>query len=133
MGYADSCVGEGQISYAGPGALARGKLALDIVRERLRLIGVRASETRFELIGVNAVRRTGGVEREEPAEVRVRVVGRTESMEEALRIGNEVETLYTNGPAGGGGAWKQARKVVAVVSTLVPRDLARPHVSWEIA
>ena len=133
VGYADSCVGEGQISYAGPGALARGRLALDIVRERLRLIGVRASETRFELIGVNAVRLTGGVEREEPAEVRVRVVGRTESMEEALRIGNEVETLYTNGPAGGGGAWKQARKVVAVVSTLVARDLVRPLVSYEAA
>ena len=133
VGYADSWVGEGEISYAGPGALARGKLALDIVRERLRLIGVRASETRFELIGVNAVRLTGGVEREEPAEVRIRVVGRTESMEEALRIGDEVETLYTNGPAGGGGVWKQARKVVAVVSTLVPRDLVRPLVSYEAA
>ncbi len=35
------------------------------------------------------------------------MVGRTDSLAEAIRIGNEVETLYTNGPAGGGGAWKQ--------------------------
>ena len=36
VGYFDSYIGEGQISYAGPGALARGRLALEIVRERLR-------------------------------------------------------------------------------------------------
>ena len=103
------------------------------MRERLQLIGVPTSETRFELIGVDAVRLTGAVERAEPAEVRVRVVGRTESMVDAKRIGDEVETLYTNGPAGGGGAWKQARKVVAVVSTLVPRDAVQPQVSYEVA
>ena len=40
VGYIDSYVGEGQISYAGPGALARGRLALEIVRERLALTGV---------------------------------------------------------------------------------------------
>ena len=40
--------------------------------------------------------------------------GRTENLREAVRIGNEVETLYTNGPAAGGGACKSARDVVAV-------------------
>src|SRR6516225_3877143 len=30
VGYADSFIGEGQISYAGPGALGRGRLALEI-------------------------------------------------------------------------------------------------------
>ncbi len=34
--------------------------------------------------------------------MRARIVGRTENMANAVRIGNEVETLYTNGPAGGG-------------------------------
>src|SRR6266571_6794544 len=32
-----------QISYAGPGALARARLALEIVRERLEIIGDRKS------------------------------------------------------------------------------------------
>ena len=36
VGYRDGCVGEGQISYAGPGAVARARLALEIVAERLR-------------------------------------------------------------------------------------------------
>jgi acyclic terpene utilization AtuA family protein len=131
VGYLDSYVGEGQISYTGPAA--RGRLALDIVRERLALTGVQTTETRFELIGVDAVRRSGPASRAEPAEVRARVVGRTESMREAVRIGNEVETLYTNGPAGGGGAWKSARQVVAVVSTLIPQEQARASVSYEVA
>lgn len=133
VGYVDSYVGQGQISYTGPGALTRGKLALEIVRERLKLTGVQTTETRFELIGVNAVRLTAGAEAADPAEVRIRVVGRCEDMDEAIRIGNEVETLYTNGPAGGGGASKQARKVVAVVSTLVPQNFVRPTVSFEVA
>ena len=135
IGYRDSYVGEGQISYAGPGAAARGRLALEIVRERLALTGVRTSETRFELIGMDAVRPAGvpGNPAPESAEVRLRVAGRTESMSEAVRIGNEVETLYTNGPAGGGGAWKSARQVVAVVSTLVPQAAAHPNVAYEVA
>ena len=131
VGYVDGHIGEGQISYAGPGALARGRLALEIVRERLKLTNVAASEWRFELVGVDSLHgpevsaRAG-----EPYEVRVRVSGRTESLREAVRIGNEVETLYTNGPAAGGGAWKSARDVVAVASVLLPRDLAKPQVRF---
>lgn len=125
VGYVDSFVGEGQISYAGPSAVARGRLALDIVRERLALTGVRTTETRFELIGVDALHGpapSAGHEPydREPYEVRARVAARTETMEEALRVGAEVETLWTNGPAGGGGAWKSAREVVAVASALIP-------------
>jgi hypothetical protein len=68
-----------------------------------------------------------------PTDVRIRVAGRTETMAEAIRIGNEVETLFTNGPAGGGGASKVARQVVAVVSILMPRELVRPRISYQVA
>jgi hypothetical protein len=131
VGYVDSYIGEGQISYAGPGALARGRLALEIVRERLKLTGVQSSELRFDLIGVDSLHGTEVSARaNEPYEVRVRVAGRTESLREAVRIGNEVETLYTNGPAAGGGVTKSARDVVAVASVLLPRGLAKPSVRF---
>src|SRR5438309_6393722 len=131
VGYIDSFIGEGQISYAGPGALARGRLALEIVRERLKLTGVATSELRFDLIGVDSLHGAQVSTRAgEPYEVRVRVAGRTENLREAVRIGNEVETLYTNGPAAGGGAWKSARDVVAVASVLLPRELAKPSVQF---
>ena len=129
VGYVDSFVGEGQISYAGPGALARGRLALEIVRERLALTGVRMTEARFDLLGVDSLHGPIRSAASDPYEVRVRVVGRTDSLAEAVRIGNEVETLYTNGPAGGGGVTKSAREIVAVLSVLVPETLTNPTVT----
>ena len=131
VGYLDGYIGEGQISYAGAGAAARGRLALDIVRERLVQIGVAASELRFELIGVNAMhgdRLSRGAP--EPYEVRLRVAGHADSIGEAARIGAEVETLYTNGPAGGGGVVKSTREIIAVASAYAPRELLRPRVQF---
>src|SRR5450830_2007403 len=132
LGYLDSYIGEGQISYAGPGAQARGQLALDIVRERLAIMGVQSDEMRYDLIGVNAIHGPQiSAAANEPYEVRARVTGRTASLREAVRIGNEVETLYTCGPAGGGGATKSAREVIAVLSALVPRALIKPTHHFE--
>jgi hypothetical protein len=97
----------------------------------LKLTGVAASELRFDLIGVDALHGANLAARaNEPYEVRVRITGRTENLREAVRIGNEVETLYTNGPAAGGGVFKSARDVVAVASVLLPRELARPQVHF---
>lgn len=119
-------IGEGQISYGGTGAVARARLARDIVLERLELAGVRYDEIRTELIGVDALHGQNiPLDRGEPYEVRLRVAGRSHTLDEALRIGNEVETLYTNGPAGGGGAAKAAREVIAMLSVLIPRSLIK--------
>ncbi|MEZ2410138.1 hypothetical protein GGC47_004661 [Bosea sp. OAE752] len=132
LGVAEGFVGEGQISYAGSGARDRAELAAAIVRERLELTGLTAQELRFDLIGIDALHGlglpAGGGERAEPYEVRLRVVGRTSTMDEAVRVGSEVETLYTNGPAGGGGVTKQVREVLGVLSTLLPRERVQPSI-----
>ena len=60
--------------------------------------------------------------------MRLRVAARCEERSEAVRVGNEVETLYTNGPSGGGGASKSLRQVVAVASLLLPRDAVNPRI-----
>ncbi|MDF2501716.1 MAG: hypothetical protein K0Q77_2430 [Anaerosporomusa subterranea] len=132
IGYVDSYIGEGQISYAGPGAVARGQLALDIVAERLKLTGVDYQELRLDLIGANSLHGSALSTGADAYEVRARVTARTKNMKEAVRIGNEVETLYTNGPAGGAGAWKSAREVVAMVSALIPRSLVKYNVHYEV-
>lgn len=131
VGYLDGYVGEGQISYAGPGALERGRLAQRICEERLRLVGVAFTELRCDLVGLDSIHGPRiSARAAEPYEVRVRVVARTASHADAVRVGNEVEALYTNGPACGGGAWKSARQVVAMGSALVPRRLVRPAVAY---
>jgi hypothetical protein len=133
IGYIDSFIGEGQMSYSGIGAVKRAQLALDIVRERLRVIGLNVLEERYDIIGVNSLhgKNISALAGADPYEVRVRVAARLKSMQEAALIGNEVEALYVTGPAGGGGAVKSARQVVAVLSTFVPRDLVKPVVAYE--
>lgn len=127
LGYRDGFIGEGQISYAGPGARSRGELALAVLERRLRNAGLAGLEHRAELIGVNAMHGPHlGADRE-PYEVRVRLAVRADTRAQAERVGQEVEALYLNGPAGGGGVTMSVREVIAVASALMPREAVRPH------
>lgn len=130
VGYKDGFIAEGEISYAGPGAVNRGQLALDIVKERLNMCGVKPEEIRFDLIGVNSLHGAKLSASSEPYEVRARVAARFYDKVEAVKIGNEVETLYTNGPAGGGGVYKSVKNIVAMDSTLLDRNLVKPVVDY---
>ena len=129
VGYRDGFIGEGQISYAGPGAAARGRLALDIIRERLLIRKLPVDELRLELIGVDAVNFTDALPGE-VREVRARVAARARDRNTAIAVGAEVEALYTNGPAGGGGAWASSREVVAIASSFIGRDAVDPALVW---
>jgi septum formation inhibitor MinC len=42
-------------------------------------------------------------------------------------VGQEVEALYLNGPAGGGGVTQSVREVIAAASALIPREAVRPR------
>ncbi|MFC4000216.1 acyclic terpene utilization AtuA family protein [Prauserella oleivorans] len=128
LGFRGGWLGEGQLTYAGPRCLDRARLAADIVRERLVTVhGVAEEAIGIEYIGAGAAFR-GLSDAADPVEVRLRVSARVPSAELATAIGWEVESLYTNGPAGGGGARSDAREIVAVRSCLVPREDVRPAV-----
>jgi hypothetical protein len=118
VGYLAGYVGEGEIGYAGTNAVARARLAGEIVRERLRQ---RFPEVRVDVIGSTSLHGRTFDADERPYEVRLRVAGRARSRDEAAVIGDEVEALYTNGPAGGGGARKYVNEQIGIVSTLVDR------------
>ena len=125
VGHRDGFIGEGQISYAGPGAQARGELALEVLRLRLESSDIQALDSRYELIGVNSILGPAHVTGHEPSEVRVRVALRVASKKEAERVANEVEAMYLNGPGASGGASKSVREVIAAASTLIPRDMVQ--------
>lgn len=133
VGYRDGFIGEGQISYAGPGALARARLALEIVRDRLTVAGIGIGEMRTDLIGYDSIMVTDPADRPEPCEVRARVAARAPSAAVAARVGREVEALYTNGPTGGGGAACWTREITAIGSILIDRSMATPRVSLEVS
>ena len=129
----DGFIGEGQISYAGTGAADRARLAADVVVGRLARARIQTSELRCDLIGIDALHgpRLAAAGRWQPYEIRLRVAARTQSLVDAQAVANEVETLYTNGPAGGGGATRSAREVFSLVSTYMPRDRVRCVVHME--
>lgn len=125
IGYRAGHVGEGEISYAGPGAEARARLAGEIVRARL---GDGFEDLRIDLVGIDSTHGRSWGNRPEAWEARLRVAGRARSAAMAARVGEEVEALYCNGPAGGGGARKYMREVVGVASAFMPRDMVRHEV-----
>ena len=129
IGYHDCFIGDGEISYGGPGCLARAKLAIEILKERLELIAPgQFDELKFDLIGCNSLYWNPDFQyNQEPSEVRVRAAGRARSKAIADLIPNEVEALYTNGPAGGCGAVKRTRDIVSVASILVDRNDVKPE------
>jgi hypothetical protein len=117
---------EGEISYAGPRAESRARLAGEVLRERLSGLG----PLRIDLIGVTSVLGDDASRwLDEPAEevshshdVRLRVALQHRDHATAQRLVREVTALYTCGPAGGGGVRTAMRPRLGTVSCLVPRD-----------
>lgn len=125
VGYKAGFRGEGEISYAGQNALERAQLAGDIIENRLRKD---FPDLRIDLIGQNSLHGSVSGTNSKPYEVRLRVSAMSSTAGEAARIGEEVEALYTNGPAGGGGARKYVEEVLGIVSTLINRNLVQTSI-----
>lgn len=130
IGIDDGLIAEGQISYAGPGALARAELARQILERRLAQIG--AEELRIELIGLSSMYDTPA-DWPAPYEVRLRAAARFRREMDAKRLTREVESLYLNGPAAGAGVTFAVRENIAIVPALIARELVTPSISMEVA
>ena len=133
VGYKDCFIGEGEISYGGSNCMARAELAAEILEKRIELTGIELEEYRTDFIGCNSLYRDA-ISKEigsgTPCEVRLRAAGRTKDRKNAVLLANEVEALYTNGPAGGGGAVKRVSEIVSVCSIFVPRDAVEAKVTF---
>lgn len=120
-----------QISYGGPGATERAKLASEVVQKRLEMREVQIQDLRTDLIGMNSLHEEAIDESTEPYEVRLCVAGKCENEDDATKIGRKVQTLYTNGPTGGGGATMDTKRVIGIVSTLIDRSHVEPLVNLQ--
>lgn len=129
VGYKAFFLGEGEISYAGSSAFERAELAGKTLEKRLKN---QFDDFRVDYIGLNSVHRqsidTISIPKTMP-EIRLRVAGKAQTMEEATLIGEEVEALYTNGPAGGGGVRKYVNEVIGIISVLINRENILPEIS----
>jgi hypothetical protein len=126
-------LGEAEISYAGPNAAARARLAAQTIGERMvrRAPGL---VFRVDAVGVVSVlgEAGGALARpwaSDPGDVRLRFAAQSGSAAEVELLLDEVEALYCAGPAGGAGVRKRLTPRLASASCLIERKYALPRVT----
>lgn len=129
-------LGEGEIGYAGPGALARARLAAATLRARPAVAAL-GEAARVDLVGLSALhdgddgRLAAARQPADPhGEFRVRLAVRAPSRAPAEAAAREVLALYCCGPAGGGGVRFGVTARLATVSALVPAARVAPRVRF---
>ncbi len=118
-----SWLGEGEVSVAGPNALARARATADVLLERLKVRGLDIVRARADLIGVASVHDSdaGALWRSyagpEPEDIRIRLAVEAHTRDDADQASREVLAMLCCGTAGTGGArWR-----------VTPRILTRSH------
>ncbi|OLU27779.1 hypothetical protein BVH03_13735 [Pseudomonas sp. PA15(2017)] len=128
---------EAEISYAGPGALARAALARDVLLQRCARLAPHLTPW-IDLIGVASLfndargewlqRLLASTPDAQDVRLRISFVDRDKALLENLLL--DAESLYTNGPAGGGGVRRHLAESIGTASFLVPRTAVQQQVEW---
>ncbi|MER2011875.1 MAG: acyclic terpene utilization AtuA family protein [Psychrobacter alimentarius] len=133
IGYKDGYIAEAEISYGGAGSVERAKLAKTIMQKRLAAQDIEPIEIRYDFIGLNSLYANETFDMQEAPETRLRIAARTEDEAVANTIVREAMSLYTNGPAGGGGIRSNIKEIVSIGSILIPEPDTDINVSyWEV-
>ncbi len=133
VGFDGGHFAEAGVSYAGPNAAARARLAADILDDRLRRHAAIARQMRVDLVGLNSLHQTAHERRIESEDARVRVAMRSADRAACETMLWEVESMLCCGPAGGGGYRGQITPSVVTHSTLIDRARVTPSVRVLIA
>ena len=116
--------GEGEISYAGPNAEARARLAMAVMQKRMGS----HLPLRFDLIGVSSIlgddgnQLLGSAPAGQSTDIRLRVAGQHLDIKVIDQLLREVTALWTGGPAGGGGVRVAKRQRLSTQSCLIARE-----------
>jgi hypothetical protein len=133
VGFDAGYQGEAGVSYAGPGAQERGRLAAEIVSERLSQVHGIKADLRIDLIGVSSLFATAGVRAVDALDVRLHVTLRSRAKEDAEILLWEIESLLCCGPAGGGSFRGSIVPCVMTKSVLIARDRVKPELEVLVA
>lgn len=134
--YATGWFAEAEISYAGPRAAERARLAGQTIQQRLDHL----APLRTDLIGVTSVWGNdasswldGADLRHAPHDVRLRMAWQHADHATAQRLPREVNALYCCGPAGGGGVRTHMRQRLGLTSCLIPHTHIPTGFTWATA
>jgi len=119
---------EGEISYAGPRAEARARLAAEVLRQRLPGLTLRVDLIgALSIMGDDAGSLLAATVAGDARDVRLRVAATHADRAQAERLPREVTALYCCGPAGGGGVRTALTPRLNTLSCLVPREAVPVH------
>lgn len=134
IGMREGFIGEDMFFFGGPGCLEKARLAETILRERFAIVGLRAEEIRIDFLGMNALYGAmSPAPDHEPNEIAVRVAARTETRQEAEKVGREVDGMAVSGLGSTGKRvphGDRVREVIGVWSMLVDRAVAVPEIHY---
>lgn len=119
---------EGEVSFAGPGAVDKAEQSIRIVEQRLREQRVEPDDYRVDLIGVNSIHGPASRSGPAPYEVRLRLAGRFRDEEQAELFRRECDDLWF-GAGGAGGVRTAVTRALAIFSTTIDRDVVSPSVT----
>lgn len=132
--YEGSWLGEGEVSVAGPNALARARATADVLLQRVKQRGL-ARRARADLIGVSAVHDSDGgalwrsYDGPEPSDIRIRLAVEATSRDDADQAAREVLAMLCCGTAGTSGARWRVTPRILTRSFLVPREMVPTEVT----
>lgn len=130
VGVDSGVLAEIEISYMGMNCEARARLAAETVRKRVtRIPGMAGHDLRVDLIGIDSL--WPGPYTKSYQEVRMRIASRLPNRKLAGQLVTEVESLYVNGPAGGGGVRIAVRPTNRTYTAFMPRSMTKPR--WDFA
>jgi acyclic terpene utilization AtuA family protein len=123
LGVDEGWIAEGEVSFAGLGAVRKARMAARIVRERLDKARFAALDYREDIIGLDSVLGPASpVARDEPFDVRLRIACRVRTREETEVFSLECQDLWWAPGVGGGGVRTHARRVLGMRAASVPQQ-----------
>jgi hypothetical protein len=133
VGFEGGFLAEAEVSYAGPNAQGRARLAAEIVAERMRAVHGWDEKLRIDLVGVSALFAAAAPPPTDTQDVRLRAALRSRRRDMAELLLWEVESLLCGGPAGGGGFRGSVTPSVVTRSVLIDRERVRPNLQMLVS
>lgn len=129
LGIDEGFIAEGEVSFAGLGAVEKADQMAGIVLGRLARAGIETLDQRHDVIGFDSVLGPATPKRPEPFDVRLRIACRVRTREEADAFSRECQDLWWAPGVGAGGVRTAARRVLAMHSASVDRAHIAPAVA----
>ncbi|HEX9134943.1 MAG TPA: acyclic terpene utilization AtuA family protein [Ktedonobacteraceae bacterium] len=131
-GYEDGVMGQAMLGYAWPDALAKARLAAEIIQQQMVEVGLKTEETLIEYIGYNSIHGplADPTHAKDLNEVYVRIAVRCADRKEAAKLGRLFPPLALSGPPfiGGAGGMIEPRGLLGIWPTLAPRSVIEEYI-----